>query len=499
MLECFIGVDVGLTTAKASAYDSKGRELHTVSAANPRISAQAGFQEIDMLALWGSVGKILHALSKKLEEDKFVARAIGVTGSGNGAYLVDGDLQPVRQGIASTDTRAESMLDQVSEKAVEDLRLLTGARPWAAQTSLLIRWLSDHEPETLARARWSLSCKDWITACLTKVASADLSDGSGAGLVNLRTGQWEPSVWTTVGLDESLSRLLPELHASDAVVGAVTAEAHATTGLPFGVPVIAGCIDVLAAPIGAGSVEEFDVTVIAGTWGINSVVHRIGENPPDTTLNVLSTIPGLVFAQEDAPTSMANLEWFAKMLEGFGVRELTGRNIVERLGNSTPGAKGMMYLPFVHGAPQHRGASASFLGARDHHTADDLCRALIEGVTHYHRVQMRSLESQGVTFTSKPWTLAGGGAKNPVWAQIFSNVLGHALRTQTERELGTRGAARLAFCSQGGDQSDWSSAVGSENIVYPNQDLDVYREQGEVFDLALKNLSPWWSSMASRN
>lgn len=496
MTQCFIGIDVGLTTAKASAYDTDGREIRTVSAANPRVATRAGFQEIDMVALWGRVSGILRTLSDFLGERGFAVAAIGVTGNGNGVYLVDDSLQPVRQGIASTDTRAESLVDKIAPTDSENLRRLTGARPWAAQTGLLLRWLSDREPETLARARWSLSCKDWITACLTGVASADLSDGSGAGLVNLRTGRWEPSVWQTFGLDDSMSRLLPELHPSDGIVGTISSETHSAAGLARGIPVIAGCIDVLAAPIGAGSVREFDVTVIAGTWGINSVVHRIGENPPDTTINVLSTTPGLVFSQEDAPTSMANLEWFAKMLEGFGVRDVSGRTIVERVDNSSPGAGGLLFVPFVHGAPQHRGASASILGARDHHTADDLSRALIEGVTQYHRVQMSSLQAQGVSFTSEPWTLAGGGARNRVWAQIFANVLGHSLRTQTEGELGTRGVALLASNSQGRAETDWPQIGAKDTIVHPNAERDFYLDQGAAFDLALRSLEPWWNQTA---
>lgn len=263
--------------------------------------------------------------------------------------------------------------------------------------------------------------------------------------------------------------------------------------MPSGIPAVAGAIDVVAVPIGAGSFREEDVTIIAGTWGINSVVHRLVGGPPDVTLNALFTEPGLVFAQEDAPTSMANMEWFSRIIRGYGNSNIDARRLVEDIGASVPGAQGLLFIPFVHGAPKYPGASATLLGQRGHQRAADVSRALAEGITQYHRLQVESLRGQGVALSSLPWTLAGGGARNPAWEQIFANVLGHPVKRQLEPELGTRGVAALAFSGAGGNVMEWQAEESAEAILEPNRDRQVYEKQAEHFNQALLGLQAFWA------
>ncbi len=497
MKTCFIGVDVGLTTAKASAYDEHGEHVHTVAQSNPRAATKANHQEVDMMILWSTVASTVKELAGFLETSGYRVDGIGVTGSGNGVYPVTEDLQPSRLGIASTDSRAEGLVAELDASAVELLRVKTGSRPWAAQTPIVLSWLARNEPEILQRTRWLLTCKDWVTMCLTGQPSADLSDGSSAGLVNLATGEYEPDVFSTLGIDPGLMELLPRLSKPNDVVGTVTAAAAAETGLPSGVQVVAGSIDVVAAPIGAGSDRECEVTIIAGTWGINSVVHRLTDNPPDVTINAMFTEPGLVFTQEDAPTSMANMEWLAQIIRGYGAGEVDAKRLVEDISASSPGAEGLLFIPFIYGAPRHRGASATLLGQKGHQHSADLSRAVAEGITQYHRVQLRQLRQHGVTLTEKPWTLVGGGARNPVWAQIFANVLDHPVRRQLEQELGSRGIAALAFQGTGGDLNSWRKEDLPEAVVEPNQDRAVYQEQALFFDQALDQLTSLWSMRAA--
>ncbi|MGO2665563.1 FGGY family carbohydrate kinase, partial [Mycetocola reblochoni] len=262
MKQCYIGIDVGLTSAKAAAFDGEGRELRTFSAANPREAVDSSRQEISMTALWEVVASVLRPLAEWLTANGYRPAGIGATGHGNGLYLVDERLEPVRPAIASTDTRADRIVRQVSPAAVAQLHALTGSVPWAGQPGPLLAWLAENEPESLARARWALSCKDWITLRLTGRPGGDVSDASGEGLLTLSTRDYEPRLFDALGVDRGVMGLLPPLAESDAVVGEVTAEAAASTGLSAGLPVVAGCMDCIASPMGAGALEQGDVTVI---------------------------------------------------------------------------------------------------------------------------------------------------------------------------------------------------------------------------------------------
>lgn len=496
MSTCVIGVDVGLTSAKAAAFDTSGNEIRTVSAPNPRVAVSRERQEIDMTALWDVVADVLQDLVADLSRSGWTIAAIAATGHGNGLYLVDEDLRPVRAAVASTDSRAEGVVAGLDPHDVERVRLLTGSIPWAAQPAVLLRWLHDHEPQTLERARWALTCKDWLTACLTGTASADLSDSSGCGLVNLQTREYEPAVLELLGLPAGTARLFPDLHRSDEVVGAVTQSAAERTGIPIGTPVVAGCMDCVASPLGAGSVALGDVTVIVGTWAINGVVVPADSVPPKVTINALLPDPTTMLAMEVAPTSAASIEWAASLLGASATIPVTPRDLLDAGQDAPALADGLLFLPFIHGAPEHLGASGTLLGIKDSHGYAHVARAVAEGITQYHRVQIDKVRSSGAAVSDGPWTLAGGGAKNTLWAQMFADVVDHPMRRQLGTELGARGVASLAAEGVGWDAAPWKTSPDPRLVVPPGADAARYRAQAVVFDRVIDAMSRVWEVTA---
>lgn len=493
---CVVGIDVGLTAAKAAAFDEAGNELRTYSAPNPRVAVASDRQEIDMDGLWGVVAEVLTNLTTWLDAEGWEVRAVGATGHGNGLYLVDGELRPVRPAFASTDTRAESIVATLDLDEVERVRAVTGSMPWAGQPGLLLRWMHEHEPEALQRARWALTCKDWIAACLTGVASADYSDASACGLVALASREYEGAAFDLLGLPREFMRLLPPLAESDAVVGRVTPAAAAVTGLPVGTPVVAGCMDCVASPIGAGAVGRGDVTIIVGTWAINAVVVPADQAPPRVTLNALLPEQGLMLAAEVAPTSAASVEWYSSLMSTLAVDQVTPQQLLAAAADVPAGADGLLFLPFVHGAPEHLGASGSLLGARGSHGYREVARAVAEGITQYHRVQLEKVQASGATVSDAPWTLAGGGAKNQLWAQMFADVVGHPVRRQLGTELGARGVASLAARGAGVDTECWRVDPDPELVVAPGAERETYRAQGERFDRVLTAMGTVWTEVA---
>ena len=95
------------------------------------------------------------------------------------------------------------------------------------------------------------------------------------------------------------------------IVGQVTAEAAAATGLAAGTPVIAGFFDVVASALGSGAGLPGDASIIAGSWSINQV---FSDAPVvDADIFMVSAFGADQFVNiEASATSAANLEWYVR-------------------------------------------------------------------------------------------------------------------------------------------------------------------------------------------
>ncbi|MGQ3000253.1 MAG: FGGY family carbohydrate kinase, partial [Variovorax sp.] len=173
MQKYLLGLDAGNTVIKAVIFDLAGREVaHAGEEGHSRMPCP-GHVERDLGELWANAKRVIRTCLDKAGIAASDIAAIGCAGHGNGLYLVDEDLRPVRTAIASTDSRAESVVAGLDGDTVDAVQRITGSLPWAAQPGVLLRWLHDNEPESIAAARWSLTCKDWLTTYLTGAPSAD--------------------------------------------------------------------------------------------------------------------------------------------------------------------------------------------------------------------------------------------------------------------------------------------------------------------------------------
>ncbi|MCL6568477.1 MAG: hypothetical protein K6T35_06270, partial [Meiothermus silvanus] len=145
--------------------------------------------------------------------------------SQGGSHLLDQFGHPVRHAILSTDNRARAIVDRwLAEGLDKLLRPKTMQALWPAQPNALLAWLQAHEPQSLARARWALMCKDFVRMRLTGQAAGELTDWSGTSLLDVARGDYDDGLLEAFGIQQCRS-LLPPLCRSEQICGSVTAEA----------------------------------------------------------------------------------------------------------------------------------------------------------------------------------------------------------------------------------------------------------------------------------
>lgn len=427
-MSAWLGVDIGTAGVRVAAYDAEGRRLAEVSAARPPAFPTDGAMVHDPEAdWWGGTREATGAVVAELGGTKIVGAALAALFPA--ACLVDGDGQPLTDGLLYGDRRAAHEV-----AAVEDA---LGIRLTGDEVTPRLLWLRRAAPAAWQRAACVVGPAGYVALRLTGRVMIDPNSAARWG--GIASGaDWD---------DEALARLdvprsmLPKVLAPTAVVGRVTPEASAATGLPAGTPVVAGASDSFAALLGSGVRGQGDAMIYYGSSG----TLLIGTTPfGDAVIDADRFTSGAPFRLAAyAPNSGGFLDRVrTEMLGGASFAELDGE-----AADVPPGANGVFVLPHVSGRmgsrpdPDARGA---IVGLRLDHGRADIWRATLESFG------WMLMDAQVRLDGPLDWVVAGGtGARSATWRGIFSDMTGLPQVTAPS-DAGTRGAAFLAALATGG-------------------------------------------------
>lgn len=164
-----LGIDNGGSISKAALFDLKGREIAVAYRKVNLVQSFPRWNERDANKMWMNTCEIIREVLSQSGINSRQVLSVACTGHGNGLYLVDDNGAPVRNAINSTDSRAQEYIENWRRTGIDRISLpLTAQSLWAGQPNALLAWLRDHEPETLAKARWVLMAKDFIRMKLTE-------------------------------------------------------------------------------------------------------------------------------------------------------------------------------------------------------------------------------------------------------------------------------------------------------------------------------------------
>lgn len=443
-----LGVDSGSTATKAVIFDTSGRTVAVGSRRVEQRQPRARHVERDMRETWDAAcGAIRDALSQIPGGS---VEAVGVTGHGDGLYLVDDADAPLGPGILSLDSRAFDVHEQWREQGALDRALrLTGQRPYAYAAVSLLKWIELHEPERFARIGHVLFCKDWLRFCLTGVIATDPTEASSS-FTDVNTQTYSDDVMALYGLT-AIRRALPDIVPSAAQAGRITAFAAAQTGLKEGTPVACGLHDVTSSAVGMGNSEPGVLSVTAGTFSINEILSDRPKLDPRWSCRN-GTRAGQWMNMSISPASSSNVDWALRELFRHETREAARRgcSLFDLIGDEVQTAfdesSSVMFHPFLFGSPFEQPASASFFGIRSWHSRAHLARAVLEGMVFNHRWHIEALAS---AFPARRAGLTGGGSSSPMLAQLFADVLGREIDIPESQEASAHGAALCAGVSVG--------------------------------------------------
>ena len=500
----FIGLDNGGTTTKAAVFDRNGREIGKAVMATASITPKPGFVERDMEEMWDANCTVISRALTETGIDPADVAGVSIAGHGKGLYLWGKDNRPARNGIISTDNRAWAYPKEWAEDGTEEkVFAYTAQHVLACQAVALLNWIRDNEPENYHNIRWVFECKDYVRFRLTGEARAEITDYSGANLMNLHTRDYDPEILRLFGLEE-IGEALPPLCRATELCGRVTEEAAAKCGLLPGTPVVGGMFDINACALAAGVTDPDKICMIAGTWSINEYVRKEPVTDGSVLMNSLFCMPEYYLIEESSPTSAGNNEWFVRELlpELRAACRETGGSIYEIMNQWVdeipPKEFVPVFLPFLMASNVHPNAKGSFVGLSLNHSRKHMARSVYEGIAFCHRMHLERLLA---TRTEPPACirLAGGAARSPVWAQMFADVMKLSVETVEANETGALGCA-IAAAVGTGEYADLKQAVENMTAVSrryePNPDrTGIYDRKYQLYCRTVDCLDGLWTEM----
>ncbi len=448
-----MGVDVGTSGTKAIAMDEAGKLRASALVEYPLHSPKPGWAEQDPADWRKAAFEALTTLATQVNAAD--VKAIGLTGQMHGSVFLDAQNEVLRPALLWCDQRTTAQCDAITEKVGEARLIEMVSNPaLTGFTAPKILWLRDNEPALYEKVRKVLLPKDYIRLVLTGEFATDVADASGTLLFDVKNRCWHNELLSLLGIDADF---MPPSFEGPEVTGALSKEAAEQTGLPAGIPVVAGGGDQAAGGVGCGIVRAGVLSASLGTSGVVFAFSDDVHTDPEGRVHTFChSVPGKWHVMGVMLSAGGSLQWFRNQLcnEERAQAEATGRDayefITESAAEVAPGSEGLLFLPYLSGErTPHKDpyAKGAFVGLSLRHTKAYMARAVLEGVAYGMRDSLEIIRGMGIGVSEV--RASGGGARSTLWRQILADTGKAPMVTINVDEGPAYGAAILGSVAAG--------------------------------------------------
>lgn len=448
-----LGLDVGATGCKASAYSLEGVPLAEAYREYGVLTGPRGLRELDSRQVWAAVRSAIRQVASQTRRDPI--QALSVASLPEAMVPLSADGRMLGNSILGLDQRGQEYARQIEEQIRADhLYAITGNVPGAFYSLTKLCWLRDNQPELFSATWRFMPWSGLVCSLLGGSSLCDYSLASRTLLFDIRQERWSRELLRAANLPEEK---LPKLAPAGTPLGTVSAILAKELDLPSNVRLVLGGHDQCCNALGAGVTATGQAIYCLGSY---LCLTPTFQAIPLTSLmlgNGLNmehhVVPGLLVSFLYNPTGGAILKWFRDTLMPMESREAQkrGSNIYDIMLAEMPSEPtSLMVLPHFAptGPPSFDAQSAgALLGLKLDTTRGEIVRALLEGITYYIAEGCDLFEAVGIRIGN--YRVTGGGARSDRWVQLTADILDHALERPRVIEAGTLGAALLAGVGAG--------------------------------------------------
>jgi len=489
-----LGLDIGTTGTKAVLFSELGQIIDSDYQEYRHIYRKPGWAELDPEKVWEAVRKTINQVASK---NKSAIRALCISCMGDNVIPVRSDGRPNYNGILAFDNRATEEVKIVSTAIGRQKYFQTMGSPLATISNLCkILWLKRNQPDVFGDTWKFMMFADYVLFRMGFPPQISYSMAS-LNIFDIKQKKYPEEMLQEFGLSGSMfSDLVPP----DYVIGDIPSSVSSQLGLPKGVKVIAGGIDLAFGVLGSGvsPITPGTIADVAGTFEHAAYVTKkptLGKQAfEENVLCFCNVVRDSYVVFRGLPTAGAAVKWFRDEFAHQERAQATKENksiydvMIEPL--RFDGGNIIMH-PYFAGHYGNSSVRASIQGITLATKKSDILAGLIEGITHELRVNIEIIESI-VKRRLDLVRAVGGLSRSKKWLQLKADLTGRTIETVSIQEASALGAALLAGVAIGVYNSI-DEAIG--NIVKvtdrfaPRHELfEIYDKQHDIYKKLAANI-----------
>ncbi|MDD5334795.1 MAG: FGGY-family carbohydrate kinase [Rhodoferax sp.] len=448
-----LAIDNGTQSVRALLFDLNGNLVDKAQVAiDSYQSPEPGWMENDPQLFWQYLCQACQRLWATTAVPKSAIAGMVITTQRGTTIALDRQGGPLRPAMIWLDQRRADKIPPLAwwwDAAFRAIGMRQTVRFFQHEAEA--NWIAQHQPELWARTDKFLLLSGYLNYRFTGRFVDSVAAQVGYLPFDYKKGCWAARhdwKWQALPITAAM---LPELVPAGTLIGQVSAQAAADSGIPQGLPVIAGAADKACEVIGAGCLTPDIACLSYGTAAtINTTTPRYLEATPFIP-PYQAALPGHYNTEIQITRGFWMVSWFK---EQFGLHEqqtawqrgVTPESLFDALVNTVPpGAQGLLLQPFWNPGIKVPGpeAKGAVIGFGDVHTRAHLYRAILEGLAYALREGKERIEKRGGQRITRV-RVSGGGSQSDAALQITANVFNLPSERPHLYETSGLGAAILA-------------------------------------------------------
>ena len=493
-----LGVDAGTTGCKAAVFSAgrsrlgAGRQLASAYEEYAYLSPQPGQAELDPVAVWGAVKRVIAAAVARSGGEP--VSALAVSSMGEAVVPVTRDRRVTGPSLLNFDLRGQEYLPELRERLPRERLYALNGNTLGNQYGLTkLLWIARQRPELYERTELFLNWAGFISFMLGGEPAVDYSLANRSLLFDLDRRDWSDELLRVSGLERSR---LPRAVPAGTLLGTVLPEAAAELGLSPKTAIVAGTHDQCANAVGCGVTREGEALLGLGTYLCIVPVHpdRPAAGPMlSIGLNTEHhAVPGR-FVSFLYNMGGALVRWYRDTFAAAEARlaRESGEDVYDALFGELPAQPSdVLVLPHFSptGPPDYIENSRGVLTGLTLQTRrGDILQGILQSAVFDLKSCVDLLPRAGLTI--RRYRAAGGGSRSDAWLRLCADILGAPLARARVSEAGALGAAIVAGAGTGEFRS---IEEGAERMVALGESFEPDPGRGAQYALRYGRFRELW-------